>query len=179
MTLNSLFLGDNSVVDLATKDTVDVIKLKLASRYSRSRLDPKMRFPEEHEDFGSDYVYYVKKDGLEIHFAKDLNWRVRHSFQLTYPWFTGQIIDHGDLRFIKGKIGLPEWTYYFTLLWFSFFAFIYIGWTIKGESEFRQGDVALYFILFGLLTYLIGLIRTRKKVVELREEIDRVFSNAR
>lgn len=179
MTLNKLFLGDNSVVDLTTKETVDEIKLKLASRYSKSRLDPLYRFPEENEDFTTSYVHFIKSDMLKIYFSKDLNRKVRHSFQVAYPWFTGNIIDTGDSRIIKGKIGLPEWTYCFILLWFAFFTYIYIGWTIKGENEFRQGDIAIYFILFGLITSLIGLIRTRKKVYEMRDEIDRVFSNAR
>jgi len=179
MTLNKLFLGDNSVVDLTTNETIDEIKIKLASRYSKSRLDPLYRLPKENEDFTTSYVYFIRSDGLKIYFSKDLNRKVRHSFQVAYPWFTGNIIDTGDSRIIRGKIGLPEWTYYFTLLWLAFFTYIFIGWSIKGESEFRQGDIAIYFILFGLIAFLFGLIRTRKKVDEMRDEIDRAFSNAR
>lgn len=177
MTLNKLFLGDNSVVDLTTNETVDEIKLKLASRYSKSRLDPLYRFPEDNEDFTTSYVHFIKNGRLKIYFSKDLNRRVRHSFQVTYPWFTGDIIDTGDSRLIKGNIGLPEWTFYFTLIWFAFFGFIfYIGWT-KGETD--GIEIPLYFILFGLLAFLIGLVRTRNKVDEMRREIDRVFSTAR
>jgi len=69
----------------------------------------------------------MKNDGLEIHFSKNLNRNVRYSFQVAYPWFTGSIIDTGDSRIIKGKIGLPEWTYYFTFLWFAVFGFVYVG----------------------------------------------------
>lgn len=177
MTLNELFLGDNAVVDITTNETVDEIKLKLASRYSKSRLDPLYRFPEEDEDFTTSYVHFIKNDRLKIYFAKDLNRKVRHSFQVTYPWFTGDIIDSGDTRKIKGKIGLPEWTFYFTLLWFTFFGLILItGWT-KGETD--EIEIPLYFILFGLISFLIGLVRTRNKVDEMRDEIDRLFSNAR
>jgi hypothetical protein len=179
MTLNKLFLGDNSVVDITTKETVDEIKLKLAIRYQVSRLNPKSYFPEEHDDFSSGYAYHIKKDFLKIFFAKDLNRKVRHSFQLVYPWFTGQIVDNGNSRIIKGKIGLPEWTYTTTILWFAFFIFIYVGWTIEGEGRFKDGEVALYFILFGLLSLLIMLVRTRKKVDEMRDEIDRVLLNTR
>jgi len=179
MTLNKLFLGDNSVVDITTKETVDEIKLKLATRYQVSRLNPKSYFAEEHDDFTSGYIYHIKKDFLKIFFAKDLNRKVRHSFQLVYPWFTGQIVDNGNSRIIKGKIGLPEWTYYTMILWFAFFTFIYGGWTIEGEGRFKDGEVALYFILFGLLSLLIMLVRTRKKVDEMRDEIDRALLNAR
>lgn len=177
MTLNKLFLGANSVVDLTTNVTVDEIKLKLDSRYSKSRLDPLYRFPEENEDFTTSYVHFIKKGRLKIYFSKDLNRKVKHNFQVAYPWFTGDIIDMGDTRKIKGKIGLPESTFYFTLLWFAFFGFIfYIGWT-KAETDWIE--IPLYFILFGLITFLVGLIRTRNKVDEMRDEIDRVFSNAR
>ncbi|NOS92882.1 MAG: hypothetical protein HOP30_13240 [Cyclobacteriaceae bacterium] len=179
MTLNKLFLGDNSVVDIVTEDTVDEIKLKLATRYQVSRLNPKSYFPVEHDDFSSSYVYHTKKEYLKIFFAKDLNRKVRHSFQLVYPWFTGQIVENGNSRVVRGRIGLPEWTYYSTIIWFAFFTFIYFGWTIKGDDQFKDGEVALYFILFGLISLLIMLVRTRKKVDEMRDEIDRVFSNAR
>jgi hypothetical protein len=177
MTLNKLFLGDNSVVDITTEETVDEIKMKLATRYERSRLNPKSYFPEEHDDFDSAYVYHIKKDLLKIFFAKDLNRKLRHSFQLVYPWFTGQIIDNGNSRIIKGKIGLPEWTYYSTILWLAFFISIYVGLTIKGENQFKDGEISLYFILFGLVSLLIMLVRTRKKVDEMKDEIDRVFSH--
>lgn len=179
MTLNKLFLGDNSVVDITTEETVDEIKMKLATRYQSSRLNPKSYFPEEHDDFSTAYVYNVRKDSFKLFFGKDLNRKVRHSFQLVYPWFTGQIVDNGNSRIIKGKIGLPQWTYYSTILWFAFFTYIYVGWTIKGDDQFKDGEVALYFILFGLLSLLIMLFRTRKKVDKMRGEIDRVFSNAR
>jgi len=177
MTLNELFFGDNSVVDIATSETVDEIKLKLATKYQVTRRNPKGFFPEEHDDFSAAYVYYIKKGCIRIFFAKDLNRKVRHSFQVAYPWFTGEIIDTGDSRIIKGKIGLPEWTFYFTLLWLAFFGFIcYIAWT-NGETE--GIEIPLCFILFGLITFLIGLVRTRNKVDEMRDELDRVFSNAR
>ncbi|HTE29374.1 MAG TPA: hypothetical protein VK666_03310, partial [Chryseolinea sp.] len=73
MTLNKLFLGDNSVVDIVTEDTVDEIKLKLATRYQVSPLNPKSYFPVEHDDFSSAYVYHTKKDYLKLFFAKGLN----------------------------------------------------------------------------------------------------------
>lgn len=179
MTLNEIFLGNNSVVDIVTEETVHEIKLKLAARYQVSRLSPKSYFPLGHDDFSSAYVYHIKKDYPRIFFAKDLNRKVRHSFQLVYPWFTGQIVDNGSSRIIKGRIGLPEWIYYSTILWFAFFTFIYVGWTIKGEDQFKGGEAGLYFILFGLLSLLIMLVRTRKKVDEMRDEIDRVLSNVR
>jgi len=46
------------------------------------------------------------------------------------------------------------------------------------ETE-GTNDIPLYFILFGLITFLIGLVRTRNKVDEMKDEIVRVFSNAR
>jgi hypothetical protein len=178
MTLNQLFLGDNSVVDFTTKETIDEIKLKLAYRYSRSRLDPKFRFPEEHEDYSAGFVYTINRSELKVYFSKDLNRKVRHSFQTAYPWFSGNIIDRGDSRIIKGQIGLPEWTYYLTLLWFAFFGFIYF---VSLSSADIEGPITipLYFIIFGLVSTLIGLIRTRKKVNEMVDELQRVFSNAR
>ena len=178
MTLNKLFLGNNSVVDITTAETIDEIKMKLATRYQTSRLNPRNSLPEEHEDFTTSYVYHVRKDSLRLFFAKDLNRKMRHSFQLVYPWFSGQIVDNGNFRLIKGKIGLPEWTYYTTILWFALLTFIYVGWTINGESRFKDGEIALYFILFSLLAFLINIARTRKKVDEMREEIDQVLSNA-
>ena len=78
MTLNKLFLGDNSVVDITTEQTVDEIKLKLATRYQVTRLNPKSYFSEEYDDFSSVYVYHVKKEFLKIFFTKDLNRKVRH-----------------------------------------------------------------------------------------------------
>jgi hypothetical protein len=177
MTLNKLFLGDNSVVNVSTRETMDEIKLKLASRYQKSRLDPKIRFPEEHPDYTTSYVFFVQRNELKIYFSKHLNRKMSHNFQVTYPWFTGNIIDTGDSRTIKGEIGIPAWTFYLTLLWFAFFGFIfYTGWT-KGETD--GIDIPLYFLLFGLIAFLIGLMRTRKKVEQMRDEIDRVFSNAR
>ena len=179
MILNKLFLGNNSVVDIRTKETVDEIKLKLATRYQVSRLNPESYLPEEHDDFGSTYIYHMKKDVLRICFAKDSNRKVRHSFQLVYPRFTGQIVDNGNSRLVKGNIGLPEWTYYTMILWFAFFTFIYGGWTIEGEGRFKDGEVALYFILFGLVSLLIMLVRTRNKVDKMKDEIDRALLNAR
>ena len=178
MTLNKLFLGDNSVVDLTTKETVGEIKLKLASRYSKARHDPLFRFPGEFEDFSTQYVHFISKNEFKIYFSKDLNRKVRHSFQVAYPWFVGNIIDTGDLRIIRGKIGLPEWTFYFSVLWFVSFGFIYFI-NLTNERTVGPPEIPLYFLLFGLITSLIGLIRTRNKVDEMRNEIDRVFSNAR
>lgn len=175
MTLNTIFLGHNSVVDIKTKETIEGIKLKLASRYNTDRYDPKNRFPGDSNDFSTKYVYYLKKNELKIYFSKDLNRKIRHDYQGTYPWFVGHIFENGDSRLIKGKIGLPEWRYYFILFWFAFFTLVYINWTIKEESDFWKGEIAIYFLLFGLISLFFGLVHLRKKVSEMRDELDRVF----
>lgn len=179
MMMNKLFLGHNSVVEITTKETVDEIRRRLATRYPFIRENPKAYFSRgyllrEEEDFGGNYVYRLRKNTISLFFAADLNRTWGHSFQVTYPWFTGNIVDLGDTRLIKGKIGLPEWTYYFTVLWFLIFGFAYAGGSPEKNGE--TSDIPLYFILFGLITLLIGIVRTRRKVDEMRDEIDQLFS---
>ena len=78
----------------------------------------------------------------------------------------------------EARIGVPEWTWWPQVIWFFVFGFIYYGWTIDAKS-FPDGDIAIYFILFGLLFFLINIAIMRSRVDKIRDEIDVVIENAR
>ncbi len=177
MRLNKLFLGDNTVVDIKTSETLDEIKFKLASRYDVSKRDPTVRLPFENDDFAPGYVFFMKGDALKIYFSNDVNRKVGHSFSLIYPYFTARITDNGDRRIIKGAIGLPEWTYISVLLFPFILAVLFF---IKLTQEEIDGiDIPLYAVSFSFIISLVNLYRTKNKAREMAEEIDRVFSNLR
>lgn len=174
MKLNQLFLGSNSIVSIETKESVNEIKLKLGTRYSRGKRNISMELNE----YSTNYVYNLDRNNkLKIYFAKELNRRWIHNFQAAYPQFRGQIIDDGNTRIIKGNIGFPKWVYYFNLLWLATFVYIYITWSIKGESSMSQGNIAIYFILFGLFSMLFAVFGIRKKVNVMHQELSNLFDN--
>ncbi|MBS1542244.1 MAG: hypothetical protein JST14_01315 [Bacteroidetes bacterium] len=170
MKLNTLFLGKNSVVAITTNETLSEIKLKLATRYDHCRHYPVLS--EEQKDFTSPYVYNIKSSNLKVYFNKDLN--PKGLLQAPYPQFIGQIIDNGNSRSIMGKIGFPELTYYWVVLWFVLFFRLCVDWIDKGD-QMRGGETAPYFILFVLLSLLIVGIRIRRRVDEMKKELETAF----
>jgi len=114
---------------------------------------------------------------LIIHFSSDIKSKFGHSFQAIYPSFKGTIDGTENESRIKGKIAVSECIWVFQIFWFLTFGYVYIGWT-RDESSFPDGDIALYFILFGLLVFLIILLKIRNRVETLREEVDEIIGNA-
>lgn len=178
MSFNQLFFGSKAVIEIETPQSIDEVKNKLASTYTHKRNDFAALFEDEPlQAYQTEYVYQLKKNKLRIYFAKQLNKKFNHSFQLIYPVFYGTIESQDDKVIITGDIGYPQRSYYFSLLWFSFFILVFIAWLNEGENQVRQGGFAIVFIAFGLLSAAINMYRTSKKVGILKHEIESKLTN--
>ncbi|MEJ7643703.1 MAG: hypothetical protein WKF87_04135 [Chryseolinea sp.] len=176
--LNRFFLGLNSEVEETTDIGVDRIKSYLSKRLDHRKTGYLDRLSIDYQDVTSKFVYSIKGTSLTIHSSKSIKVQFRNSFQGPHPWFAGNINGTENQSTIKGTIGVPEWTWWTQVIWFFIFGFIYYGWTRDAKS-FPDGDIAIYFILFGLLFFLINIAIMRNRVDKMREEIDVVVENAR
>lgn len=171
MRLNRYFLTSDSQVDLQTDRTLAEMKDLLASNFERIRLKPFYKGPDEYQTVRADLAYHLNNGKLIIYFTKELRRKIGHSFQLNYPRFIGTLeSDNGKTR-IKGQIGLSDWFYAFPIIWLIIFTFLYVAWW-RDPHDMPDGDYAIYFIIFGLVAFLIGLVRTRNKTFEMRTKID-------
>ena len=172
--LNRLFLGQNSQIDITVDKAFDQIKSDLSKKLDNRKTDYTSRIANDYSDVTTKFIYSKNGTSLTIHFSKDMKSKFRNSFQAIYPWFKGTIHGTEKESIIKGRIGIPEWVWWFQIFWFLTFGYIYIGWT-KDENSFPDGDIALYFILIGLLVFLVNLVTIRNRVDTLREEIDDIL----
>ncbi|MEQ8687406.1 MAG: hypothetical protein RIE86_19035 [Imperialibacter sp.] len=171
MRLNRYFLGSDSQVDIETVRSLVEIRDLLASKFDRIRLKPFYKESDEYQSLVSDLAYQLTNGKLTIYFSKELRRRFGHSFQLNYPRFIGTLADNNGKIRIKGQIGFGDWFFVFPIIWLAVFIFIYVSWWYD-PSYMPGGHTAIYFILFGLFSFLTGLIRTRNKVFEMRTKID-------
>ena len=168
MILNKFFFGENSAVEIKTTETLDEVKSKLSSKYIFCTVDPKKQLGgfERDQDFTTEYVYYLKNKNLRIYFSKALNRKFVSIFSTPYPSFDGELIDHGDHRLIKGVIVPSYWTYsvIFAILWHAFVVYAAVS---------RNPDpIPLCLLCVGLISSLIYIIRVKKYVDILSDEIE-------
>lgn len=174
--LNTLFLGANSRVNLETHKTIDQLKLSFSRRLDSRKLDYFSLTLDANTPLTSPFVYSISNSKLKISFSKE----VKPSFRITslsvYPTFIGTIQSNTDKSIIKGKIGIQEHYWWFYLIWFIPFVYMFYGWLFY-EDSFPDGHIAVYFILFGLLSLLFIVITMRNRVDRLREEIINIIES--
>lgn len=158
MLLNRIFLSPDSIVDIHTNKSSSEVRNLLGSNFERTRNNLYYKLPEEHQYLTANFGYYINKNKIRIHFAKELRRQFNHPFQVNYPRFIGDLTEENGKVRMKGQIGFRDWVFVFPIIWFAFFIFIYMGW-LQNPEEVKDGEFAIYFILFGLLSFLIGLIR--------------------
>lgn len=169
--LNRFFLGQQSEVEITTDIGVDKIKSFLSKRWDYRKSSYLDGLFTDYRDVTSEFVYSIKGTRLTVYSTKNLKMRFKHSFQGPNPWFVGNIVGTENQSTIKGKIGIPEWAWWTQVIWFFIFGLVYY-------NSFPDGDIALFFILFGLLFFLINLKVARSRVDKMRDEIYEVIENA-
>jgi hypothetical protein len=75
---------------------------------------------------------------------------------------------------LDGEFGLGTFHTIRYLIWFSFWTVGYVLWELGQIEFYKEADeiVFLAFIVLGLITFIIFLIRTNEKVKEIIETID-------
>ncbi|MBD8487695.1 hypothetical protein IFO69_02930 [Echinicola sp. CAU 1574] len=154
--------------------TISEVRGILSSNFERTRKDPYYKLPEEYRHLTSEFAFHLTKDKLRIHFSKELKRQINHSFQINYPRFIGQLTETDGKTQLKGVIGFRDWVFIFPVLWLTFFIALYISW-VRNPTEMKDGEFAIYFIAIGGISFLVGLIRSRTKVFEIRAKINELF----
>ena len=167
MILYKILYGENSIVDITTTNTVDELKIKLASSYP-ARTHPWLS--EEQHDSPSNYIYSIKNNSFKIYFSKQFGF----GFNKNYPSFAGKIIDRGDERVIQGRIGASKWNIYLIIFWVVLMS-LGCGYAITQRGYRNDAGVFLYLLPFLFLSFLLSLVAMRKKITVMKAEIDRLF----
>jgi hypothetical protein len=173
MTLNKLLYGRRSVVHIKTDRTVEEIRTLFAARYQNKRdVDPK---PSRSKKGDPVYAYERTNEGISLYFTKALKRNRNEVWSVTYPKFTGEVVNDGAKRSINGSIGVHPIGFYLFVIFSLFLGVVTAVVLARGETWILQDEVGMAAIMFPIVM-VVEVYRTRKKVVEMRNEIDQLFS---
>ncbi len=145
--------------------------MSFSKRLDRRKIDNFSLLSGEFDSVTSKFIYFISGSELKVYFSKEFKSFFRHSLQPIYPRFVGKIESKDFKSTIKGTIGVYEYYWWIYIIWIIPFGYMYTRWLFD-ENSFSDGEISLYFILFGILLFLIGLIVIRKRVESLRQEIE-------
>jgi hypothetical protein len=174
MFLNRFFLSSDSIVNIEIDKTISGVKDILSSNFERTRNNPQYSYPEENQYLTSKFAYHLTKNKLRIHFSKELKREINYFFPVNYPKFIGQLNETEGKTQIKGVIGFSNWTFILPVLVLTFLMIPFISWLVN-PTGVKDGEYTIFFIIFGWIPFLTGLIRSRNKVFEMRAKIDLLF----
>ena len=174
--LNELFLGANSQVNLETFKTIDQLKLSFSRKLDSRKLDYFSQILDIDNQCNTKFVYSISNSKLKISFSKETKTSFRITNLSIYPSFVGTLENYNSKSIIKGKIGIPEHYWWFYIIWFIPFFYMFSGWLFY-EDSFPEGHIAIYFIMFGLLTLIVILMTMRNRVDALREELINIIES--